>query len=111
MILWPGICPTHHNIQEVEILKIKEKHPKAEILVHPECRPEIIDLADHVFSTSGMVHYSKESDIKEFIIGTELRLGPFSLGYRYAIDTGEENETTKTKRNLGYLTLGLLFKP
>ena len=71
MILWPGICPTHHNIQEDEILKIKKKHPKAEVLVHPECRPEIIDLADHVFSTSGMVHYSKESDIREFIIGTE----------------------------------------
>jgi len=71
MILWPGICPTHHNIQEVEIMKIKKKHPKAEVLVHPECRPEIINLADHVFSTSGMVHYSKESDTKEFIIGTE----------------------------------------
>ena len=71
MILWPGICPTHHNIQKEEILNIKKKHPRAEILVHPECRPGIIDLADHVFSTSGMVHYSKESDTKEFIIGTE----------------------------------------
>lgn len=71
MILWPGICPTHHNIQKEEILNIKKKHPRAEILVHPECRPGIIDIADHVFSTSGMVHYSKESDTKEFIIGTE----------------------------------------
>jgi quinolinate synthase len=71
MILWPGICPTHHNIQKEELLNIKKKHPKAEILVHPECRPEIIDIADHVFSTSGMVRYSKESDTKEFIIGTE----------------------------------------
>jgi len=71
MILWPGICPTHHNIQKEEILNIKKKHPRAEILVHPECRPEIIDIADHVFSTSGMVRYSKESDTKEFIIGTE----------------------------------------
>ena len=71
MILWPGMCPTHHKIQEAEILKIKKKHPKAEILVHPECRPEIVDLADHVFSTGGMVRYSKESVTKEFIIGTE----------------------------------------
>ena len=71
MILWPGICPTHHNIQKEEILNIKKKHPKAEILAHPECRPEIIDIADHVFSTSGMVNYSKKSDIDEFIIGTE----------------------------------------
>jgi quinolinate synthase len=72
MILWPGICPTHHKIQKEEILNIKKKHPKAEIMVHPECRPEIIDLADHVFSTSGMVRYSKKSDTKEFIIGTEI---------------------------------------
>ncbi len=71
MILWPGMCPTHHKIQEDEILKIKKKHPKAEVLVHPECRPEVINIADHVFSTSGMVHYSKESDTQEFIIGTE----------------------------------------
>jgi len=71
MILWPGICPVHHNIQKEEIVKIKKNHPKAEILVHPECTPEIIDLADHVFSTSGMVHHAKESAATEFIIGTE----------------------------------------
>jgi len=71
LILWPGICPTHHNMQKEEMLDIKKKHPRAEILVHPECRPEIIDIADHVFSTSGMVNYSKKSDTQEFIIGTE----------------------------------------
>lgn len=71
MILWPGICPTHHAIQKEEINYLKKKHPQAEILVHPECTPEIIDYSDHVFSTSGMVNYSKESDTQEFIIGTE----------------------------------------
>ena len=71
MILWPGTCPTHNKIHKDEILKLKEKHPDAEILVHPECRPEVIDIADHAFSTNGMVNYAKESDTKEFIIGTE----------------------------------------
>lgn len=71
MILWPGICPTHHKIKKEEILELKEKHPDAEVVVHPECRPEVIDIADHAFSTNGMVNYGKESDTKEFIIGTE----------------------------------------
>ncbi|MCK4332173.1 MAG: quinolinate synthase NadA [Thermoplasmatales archaeon] len=71
LILWQGICPTHHQIGKEEILQIKDKHPDAEILVHPECRPEIIDIADHAFSTNGMVNHVKKSETKEFIIGTE----------------------------------------
>jgi len=71
MILWPGICPTHHEISKEEILEIKEEHPNSEIIVHPECRPEVIDMADHAFSTNGMVNYAKKSKSKEFIIGTE----------------------------------------
>lgn len=74
LILWPGLCATHHRIRKDEILKIKKEHPKAEILVHPECRPEVIDIADHAFSTNGMVNYAKNSDTKEFIIGTEKEL-------------------------------------
>jgi len=71
LILWPGICPTHHKIHKNQLLKIKEKHNEAEILVHPECRPEIIDIADYALSTNGMVNHAKKSDKKEFIIGTE----------------------------------------
>lgn len=74
LILWPGICPTHHKISEKEIQEIKEQHPEAEIIVHPECRPDVIDIADHVFSTNGMVNYVKDSKSKEFIIGTEREL-------------------------------------
>ncbi|KYK29071.1 quinolinate synthetase [Thermoplasmatales archaeon SG8-52-1] len=74
IIIWPGLCPTHHRIRKKQILELKEKHPEAEILVHPECRPEIIDIADHTFSTNGMVNYAKNSDTKEFIIGTEKEL-------------------------------------
>jgi len=71
MILWPGICPTHHGIKTEEILELKEKHPDAEILVHPECTPEVIDIADYAFSTNGMVNHAKTSNANEFIIGTE----------------------------------------
>ena len=71
MILWPGICPTHHNIQKQDIMKLKKQHPRAEILVHPECRPEVIDIADHAFSTNGMLNYTTQSSVQEFIIGTE----------------------------------------
>jgi quinolinate synthase len=71
MIIWPGLCSTHHNIRKEEILNLKKKHPKAEVLVHPECRLEIIDIADYAFSTNGMVNHAKKSACKEFIIGTE----------------------------------------
>ena len=74
LILWPGICPTHHKISKEDILEIKTKHQDAEIIVHPECRPEVIDIADYVFSTQGMVTYIEKSHSKEFIIGTEKEL-------------------------------------
>ena len=74
LILWPGICPTHNNIRKEDILELKKEHKSAIILVHPECRAEVIDLADSALSTNGMVKYVKESDSKEFIIGTEKEL-------------------------------------
>jgi len=72
MILWPGICSTHHKIKKEELLALKDKHPGAEILVHPECQPEVIEIADYAFSTNGMVSYVKTSPAKEFVIGTEM---------------------------------------
>ena len=74
IILWPGLCSTHHRIIKDDILNLKKAHPNAEVLVHPECRPEIIDIADHAFSTNGMVNHSIKSKSKEFIIGTEKEL-------------------------------------
>lgn len=74
VILWPGICPTHHKIKPEDITSLQKKHPKAEVLVHPECRPEVIDLADYVFSTQGMINHAQESDCEEFIVGTEKEL-------------------------------------
>lgn len=74
IIPWNGCCPTHHLILPGDILLEKEEHPDAEVLVHPECRPEVIALADKVLSTSGMLKYAQRSDSKEFIIGTEVGL-------------------------------------
>ncbi|KYK33545.1 MAG: quinolinate synthetase [Thermoplasmatales archaeon SG8-52-3] len=74
LIIWPGVCPTHHRIRKEEILDLKKIHPDAEILVHPECRPEVIDISDFALSTNGMLNHVKKSDANEFIIGTEKEL-------------------------------------
>ncbi|RLF44252.1 MAG: quinolinate synthase, partial [Thermoplasmata archaeon] len=71
IILWPGFCPTHMGISLKDILKLKKEHPQAEVLAHPECTPEVIDIADKVASTEGMVRYAKETEAKEFIVATE----------------------------------------
>ena len=74
IIPWNGYCPTHHLILPGDILLEKEEHPDALILVHPECRPEVVALADQVLSTAGMLTYAKQSKSREFIIGTEIGL-------------------------------------
>jgi len=71
IILWPGYCYVHRGIKKGQIMELKKIHPDAEILVHPECSPEVIDTADFVYSTGGMVRHAKKSNSKEFIIGTE----------------------------------------
>ncbi len=72
MTLWPGYCPTHVKIRPEDITQRKKEHPGARALVHPECRPEVIELADEVLSTSGICRYARESDDDEIIIGTEV---------------------------------------
>ncbi len=72
LILWPGYCPTHVSILPQHILERKREHPAAKVIVHPECRPEVAALADAVLSTGGMCRYARESDAREFIVGTEI---------------------------------------
>jgi len=74
IIPWDGFCPTHHMIKKEDVIRSKQLYPNALVVVHPECRPEVIDLADHVASTSGMVRFAKSSSAKEFLIGTETGL-------------------------------------
>ena len=69
--LLSGGCPTHAKINEREVLKAKQEHPNAQFLVHPECVPDVVKHADYVGSTTGIMDYAKNSDCKEFIIGTE----------------------------------------
>ncbi len=71
IIPWKGFCPTHENFTREDLLKIKEEHPDALVMVHPECRPEVIDSADEVLSTGQMVKFVEKTDAKKIIVGTE----------------------------------------
>ena len=71
VILWRGFCPTHHRIGVKDIETMRMHYPKAEILVHPECKPEIVDQADFVGSTSQIIKYAKTSTADVLVIGTE----------------------------------------
>src|SRR3989338_2186951 len=71
IIILEGYCYVHDKILAESVKKSKELHPNAKLVVHPECRPDVIKLADAVCSTSQMIKYCKENDAKEFIIGTE----------------------------------------
>lgn len=74
LALYHGYCPTHARILEQDILRLRSEHPEAAVIVHPECRPEVIALADAVLSTSGMCRYVRESGHTDFVVGTELGL-------------------------------------
>ncbi len=68
---WDGYCPTHERLGVDAILRAKGEHPEALFMAHPECPPEILALADHVCSTSGMYEYARRSPARTFIVGTE----------------------------------------
>ena len=72
LILWNGYCPTHVSINAKNIIQLKKKHLDAVVIVHPECTPDIIKVADKVASTGGMIKYAKKTKKKEFVIGTEI---------------------------------------
>ncbi|MCL2318245.1 MAG: quinolinate synthase NadA [Methanomassiliicoccaceae archaeon] len=70
--LWNGFCPIHHGITAAQVDSLKKKHPKAYVMAHPECRKEVLELADHIGSTESMIKVAKESEKKEFIVLTEV---------------------------------------
>ncbi len=84
-IYWPGYCATHDRILPEHIEQKKKEHPEAEVIVHPECSPEVIALADKALSTGQMQTHVKQSDKKSYIIGTEL-----GLVYRLEKDNPEK---------------------
>lgn len=69
-----GFCPTHHRVTEADVLAAKKAHPDAKVAVHPECRAEVIKLADFVGSTSEIIRFARETDAKEVLIGTEMEI-------------------------------------
>jgi len=74
IIAWDGFCHTHDRVMKEDVDKARQEHPGAMLLAHPECRMEVLELADHVTSTSGMLRYAASSDAEEFIVGTEIGL-------------------------------------
>jgi quinolinate synthase len=71
VICWPGYCHVHQTIKVEDLLSLKDQHPEAEVLVHPECTPMVTKLADQVGSTRGIARHVESSPAREFIIGTE----------------------------------------
>jgi len=69
--LWAGWCPTHDEVTAEQVIAAREAHPAARIMVHPECRPEVVDLADAVLSTSQMLAYAANELASEFVVVTE----------------------------------------
>ncbi|MBW2589266.1 MAG: quinolinate synthase NadA [Deltaproteobacteria bacterium] len=78
--LWEGYCPVHEMLTAEACIKVKNKYPDAVFMAHPECRPDVLELADVTTSTSGMIRYAGESEKKSFIVGTE-------VGLLYALKT------------------------
>jgi quinolinate synthase len=86
IISWDGYCYVHNNILARDIMQKKSLYPEAEVWVHPECRPEVIDIADKVLSTGRMVKEARETKAKEVIIGTET-----GIIYRLKKENPEKN--------------------
>jgi quinolinate synthase len=74
MILWPGYCPTHALIQPGDIESKRREHPGAKVMAHPECSRAVVDLADVVTSTSGMLRFPGSDDAQTYIVATEVGL-------------------------------------
>jgi quinolinate synthase len=74
VILYPGYCHVHHQLTPEQVKEARERYPEAAVIVHPECRSEVIDLADAALSTSQMLRYVTDSPNRSFIVGTEAGL-------------------------------------
>ena len=74
VLLWEGWCPTHDDVTVEQVQVARAEHPAAQVMAHPECRPQVVDLADAVLSTSQMLTFAAESPAEEFIVVTEAGL-------------------------------------
>ena len=74
VIAWDGYCHVHERVKREDVEKARKEYPRAVLMAHPECRIDVLEMADYVTSTSGMLRFAKASPEKEFIVGTELGL-------------------------------------
>jgi len=72
MFFWPGYCPTHMRIVPRNIIELRQQYPQAKVVVHPECRPDVIAIAHEALSTGGMCRYARRQDVSQMIVGTEV---------------------------------------
>ncbi len=93
--LWRGHCPSHMKILTEDILRARQEHPAAKVMVHPECTPDVVELADVALGTAGMIRYARESDAAEFVVGTEV-----GMVYRLEQDVPGRKFFPATKRAL-----------
>ncbi|MFC1570560.1 quinolinate synthase NadA [Candidatus Omnitrophota bacterium] len=109
LILWDGYCVVHMRLTREEVVKSKALYPNAEFIAHPECRKEVLNEADYIGSTAGMVKYVQECPNKEFIIGTEL-----GIIYKLKRDNPEKEFYVPTDQficaNMKLTTLGWLAR-
>jgi quinolinate synthase len=71
MVLWDGACMVHEIFSKEKLVKLKERHPSALILAHPECESHILEMADYIASTTGLLNFTKSSKAQTFIVATE----------------------------------------
>lgn len=109
LILWDGYCVVHMRLTQDEVIRSKELNPEAEFIAHPECRKEVLNEADYIGSTAGMITYVKESPKKEFIVGTEM-----GIIYKLQRDNPEKKFYVPTDQficaNMKLTTLGWLAR-
>ncbi len=92
MIIWEGYCNTHDMLTVKDVVEMRAQYPNAQFIVHPECRPEVVEMGDFVGSTTGLIKYVRESDCKEFIVGTE-----DGTGYQMRVENPDKSFRFATK--------------
>lgn len=104
-----GYCPIHQNMQLAEIQELQRQHPQAVLCVHPECPAEIVDIADYVGSTSGIIKYAAQSEQGEFIIATEQ-----GVSYKLAAEAPNKKfyftKTTPICRDMKLVTMSKVLE-
>ncbi|MDD4956578.1 MAG: quinolinate synthase NadA [Candidatus Omnitrophica bacterium] len=109
LILWDGYCVVHMRLTAEDVVRTKNMYPDAEFIAHPECRKEVLNLAEYIGSTAAMIKHVRESDRKEFIVGTET-----GIDYRLQRDNPEKKFYMPTDQficaNMKLTTLGWLAR-